>query len=63
MKYEEMTKAVEIPKSELCSLARKELLPIKSANDDAQSGIFKYICGGDLKKKILTMWQRLSSPT
>jgi hypothetical protein len=28
MKYEEMTKAVEIPKSELCSSARKEVLPL-----------------------------------
>jgi hypothetical protein len=52
MKYKEMTKAVEIPKSELCSTARKEVLPIKSANDDAQFDIFKTICCGDLKKKI-----------
>jgi hypothetical protein len=52
MKYKEMSKAVEIPKTELCSLARKEVLPIKSANDDAQFDIFKSICGGGLKKKF-----------
>jgi hypothetical protein len=50
MKYKKMTKAVEIPKSELCSLARKEGIPIESANDDAH--FFNSICGGELKKKI-----------
>jgi hypothetical protein len=47
-----MTKAVEIPKSGLCSSVRKEVIPIKSANDDAQFDTYNSIFGGDLKKKI-----------
>ncbi len=52
MKDEKINEAVDSPTSGVYSTAKEEVLPIKSANGDAQFCIFKSICGGDSKKKI-----------